>query len=289
MAKKRVGGTASGAAMCRLIEQYQPEEARLFHDPLVKDLLAAPIRTLLKSARLRTYMIKAFLPGIYGAQVCRTRYIDEAVERALAQGIGQVMILGAGLDTRAYRLAGMDRAKKVFEVDLPSVQEAKKKRLRQRFGRLPERVTFVPIDFDQESLETVFAGTAFDPSSPVVCVWEGVTQYLTVEAVCRTLVFLGAAAPGSMLLFSYVLQSVVERRSDLPGAQQLVDGMAKRGAPWLFGLEPAGVAAFLQPFHLRLEADVGNAEYQARYLKPLSRSLIVSEVERVAQATVPGF
>src|SRR5579871_5602119 len=105
MAKKRVGGTASGAAMCRLIEQYQPENIRLFDDPLVKDLLSAPIRTLLKSASLRTYMIRAFLPGIYGAQVCRTRVIDEAVERAIEQGIGQVVILGAGLDTRAYRLA----------------------------------------------------------------------------------------------------------------------------------------------------------------------------------------
>lgn len=285
MAKKRVGGTASGAAMCRLIEQYQPEEMRLFDDTLVKDLLAAPIRALLKSARLRNYMMKAFLSGIYGAQVCRTRFIDEAIERALAQGIGQVVILGAGLDTRAYRLAGMDRAQ-AFEVDLPSVQEAKKRRLQQHFGRLPEGVTFVPIDFDTQSLEAAFAETRFDSSSPAVFAWEGVTQYLAEEAVCRTLAFVGTSAPGSILVFTYVLQSVVERHSDLPGARQLVDGMAKRGAPWLFGLEPAGVAAFLQPFHLRLDEDVGNAEYQARYLKPLGRSLAVSEVERVAQATV---
>lgn len=271
--------------MCRLIEQYQPEGTRLFDDALVKDLLATPIRTLLKSARLRRYMIKAFLPGIYGAQVCRTRAIDDAVEHALAQGIGQVVILGAGLDTRAYRLAGMDRAQ-VFEVDLPSVQEAKKNRLKQHSGRLPEHVTFVPIDFDTQRLEDALAGTSFDISRPAVFVWEGVTQYLTEGAVSRTLAFVGAAAPGSMLLFTYVLRSVVERSSDLPGARKLVDGMAKRGATWLFGLEHAEVAAFLQPFHLRLEDDMGNADYQARYLQPLGHNLEVSEVERVAQATV---
>lgn len=285
MAKKQVGNTASGAAACRLIEQYQPENIRLFNDPLVKDLLPALARMLMKSASLRTFMIKAFLPGIYGAQICRTRYIDEAVQTAIAQGIEQVVILGAGLDTRAYRLPGMNHVQ-VYEVDLPAVQEAKKQRLQRHFGSLPRHVTFVPIDFDTESLEAALARTAFAHSSPAVFVWEGVTQYLTEDTVRKTLAYVGASAAGSVLVFTYVLRSVVERRSDLPGAAKIMDTMAKRGSPWLFGLEPADVADFLQPFHLRLIEDVGNADYQARYLKPLGRSLEVSEMERVAQATM---
>ena len=180
MANQRVGNTALGAATCRLIEQFQPEDTRLFHDPVVKDLVGTPIRVLMQLEPLRNYTIKqtdAIMPGIYGAQICRTRFIDEAVEQALAQGIGQVVILGAGLDTRPYRLAGMKRVQ-VFEVDLPAVQEVKKKRLHKHVGQLPETVKFVPIDFDNESLEAVFAGTAFDPSTPSLFVWEGVTQYL---------------------------------------------------------------------------------------------------------------
>jgi O-methyltransferase involved in polyketide biosynthesis len=82
------------------------------------------------------------------------------------------------------------------------------------------------------------------------------------------------------------LQSIIERRSDLPGAAKLMDVVAKRGAPWLFGLEPSGVPSFLKPFHLRLIADVGNAEYQASYLKPLGRNLVVFEGERSVQTTV---
>ena len=289
MANQRVGNTALGAAICRLIEQYQPEKIRLFDDPVVKDLIATPFRVLMQFASMRNFTVTqtdAITPGIYGAQVCRTRYIDDAVQSALAQGIGQVVILGAGLDTRPYRLAGIEHAN-VFEVDLPSVQEGKKKKLLKRFGRLPENVTFIPIDFDTQSLETVFAGTNFDLSKPAVFVWEGVTQYLSEDAVRRTLTFVGTSAPGSILVFTYVLKSVIERHSDIAGADTMMNRVAKEGAPWLFGLEPSHVPSFLQPFHLHLTADVGNADYQVSYLKPIGRDLVVSEVERIAQVAVP--
>src|SRR5215472_18935952 len=133
MAKQRVGNTALGAAICRLIEQYQPKETRLFNDPLVKDLVGAPIRVLMQFASMRNLTMQqmdAITQGIYGVQISRTRFIDDAVQDALSRGIGQVVILGAGLDTRPYRLAGMERVK-VFEVDLPSVQEDKKKKLKK--------------------------------------------------------------------------------------------------------------------------------------------------------------
>ncbi len=285
MATQRVSNTAIGAATCRLIEQYQPEDIRLFHDPLVKELVGTPIRVLMRLASMRKLAIQqmdAITPGIYGVQIARTRFIDDAVQDALAQGIEQVVILGAGLDTRAYRLAGMEHAR-VFEVDLPSVQEAKKKRLRSHFGRLPEQVTFLPIDFETQSLEAVFSGTSF---SPAIFVWEGVTQYLAEEAVRRTLAFVGQSAPGSILVFTYVLQSLIQRRLAIPGAEKMMDMVARRGAPWLFGLEPENVAAYLAPFHLHLSADVGHAEHQARYFKPVRRTLVVSEIERIAQASV---
>jgi methyltransferase (TIGR00027 family) len=290
MAKQGVGNTALGAAVCRLIEQSQPERAQLFNDPTVKDLVGTPIRVLMQFACMRNFTIKrtdAILPGTYGAQICRTRFIDDAVQDALSQGIKQLAILGAGFDTRPYRLAGMEHVR-VFEVDLPSVQEDKKKRLQKHFGRLPEHVTFVPIDFSTQSLEAVLTKTAFDPSTPAAFVWEGVTQYLSEEAVRQTLAFVGKSAPGSILIFTYVLKSVIERRSDIPGADNMMDYVAKNNIPWIFGLEPSHVPSFLKPFHMNPTADVGNADYQARYLKPLGRALVVTEAERIVQATVTG-
>jgi methyltransferase (TIGR00027 family) len=288
MANQKVSNTALGAATCRLIEQYQPEETRLFNDTLVKDLVGTLIRALMRLSSMRNLAMQqmdAITPGIYGVQIARSRFIDEAVRDALAQGIAQVVILGAGLDTRAYRLDGMERAR-VFEVDLPVVQEGKKKRLQKHFGRLPEQITFLPIDFDTQSLEDAFNGTSFDPDRPAIFVWEGVTQYLSEEAVRRTLAFVGSLTSGSMLVFTYVLQSVIERQADIPGIEKMMEAMVKRGSPWLFGLEPSNVAAYLEPFHLHLTADVGSAEHQACYFKPLGRNLVVSEIERIAQATV---
>lgn len=140
MAKQRVGNTALGAAICRLIEQFQPEDIRLFRDPVVKDLIGTPIRALMQSSGMRAYTAKqtdAIMPGIYGVQVCRTRVIDEAVE----QGIRQVVILGAGLDTLPYRLAGIEHTR-VFEVDLPFVQESQKKRLHKHSRTIHLRPVF---------------------------------------------------------------------------------------------------------------------------------------------------
>jgi len=288
MAQERAGNTALGAAICRLIEQYQPEKKRLFNDQVVKYLLSTPIRMLMQSASMRKYTIKqtdAVMQGIYGAQICRTRFIDDAVLSALSQGIEQLMILGAGFDARPYRLAGASSVK-VFEIDLPSVQETKKKRLQKHFGRLPEYVTFIPIAFDAQTLESALTVTAFDLSRPVVYIWEGVTQYLSEEAVRQTITFIGTSAPGSMLLFTYVLKSIIEHRSGIPGADKLLDTVAKQNAPWRFGLEPSEVAEFLKPFHLNLIEDVGNADYQTRYLKPLGRNLVVTEAERIARADV---
>jgi methyltransferase (TIGR00027 family) len=287
MAKQTVGRTALGAAICRLIEQYQPEGNRLFNDQVVKELVGNPIRVLMRFASIRKFTVKqtdAVTQGLYGAQICRTRYIDDAVQAALSQGIEQFVILGAGLDTRPYRLPGLDN-RKVFEVDLASVQEDKKKKIAKHIGGSPQHVTFVPIDFDTQSLETVLAETTFDASKPAMFIWEGVTQYITEEAVRRTLAFVGTSARGSIIVFTYVLKSIIERQSDIPGADHMMDVIAK-SAPWLFGLEPANVASFLNPFHLVLQAVVGNACYQENYLKPIKRNLVVSEVERVVLANV---
>ncbi len=289
MAKQTVSRTALGAAICRLIEQYQPESTRLFNDPVVKDMIGTPLRIAMQIPAMRRLTVQqtdSYTPGIFGGQICRTRYLDEVVQSAFADGIGQLVILGAGLDTRPYRLAGMNHVK-AFEVDLPWVQAEKKKRVQQHLGRLPENVTFIPTDFDSQTLDAVFAGTAFDATRPVVFIWEGVTQYITAQAVQSTLAFIGKSAPGSVVAFTYVLKSVIERRSTIPGADKMLDLVAK-SAPWVFGLDPLDVEPFIKPFHLTLKADIGSAEYQAKYLKPIGRTLVVSEIERIAHAAVGG-
>ncbi len=287
MANPTISRTALGTAICRLIEQYQPKQTRLFDDPVAKALVGAPIHAMMQFSALRNYTVKqtdAVARGIFGVQICRTRYVDDALQAALAQGIRQVVTLGERLDTRPYRLPGM-QAVRVFEFDLPAIQNNKKKKLKKFLGKIPENVTFVPIDFDTQLSEAAIAGTAFDPASQAVFIWEGVTQYIAEQAVQRTLAFIRKSAPGSLLVFTYVLKSLLERRSGIPDADHMLDTVAKT-ALWIFGLEPASLSAFLQPFHLNLVEDVGAADYQEKYLRPLGRTLDIFSGERIAQARV---
>jgi methyltransferase (TIGR00027 family) len=150
---------------------------------------------------------------------------------------------------------------------------------------LPEHVTFIPIDFDTQTLETVFTGTAFDPSMPAIFIWEGVTQYISEEAVRQTLAFVGKSAPGSIIVFTYVLKSIIERHSDIPGANHMMDVVARQ-SPWVFGLEPSGIQDFLKPYGLTVIAEVGNSDYQEKYLKPVERNLVVFEGERIIHAAI---
>ena len=288
MAKPSVNRTALGAAACRLMEQYEPEETRLFTDPLIKSMFSKSYVFFFQFASMRRATVKLMdnmAEGIYGSQVCRTVYINDVVQAALAQNIDQVVILGAGLDTRGFSLPGVTQAR-VFEVDLPAGQKVKKSRVQKHFGRLPENVTFVPVDFDLQSLDKAFAGSGYDPARPTVFVWEAVTQYITEDAVRNTLAFVGKSAPGSVLVFTYILLDIIEQR--FPGSEKLMK-MVAQDSPWIFGLDPAAVPDFLKPYNLTLIEDVGNAYYQEKYLKPRGRKLVVSEGERVARAVVSSF
>jgi methyltransferase, putative, TIGR00027 family len=288
MANKKNGQTAFNVAAGRLIEQYQSKEIRLFTDPVIKNFFNWPIRFLMKFKIIRDWIIRFSdnkTKGIFGSQICRTKYIDDSLQAAIKNGIGQVVILGAGLDTRPYRLPGRDQIK-FFEVDMPSVQEYKKKKVENYLGSLPGNVVFIPIDFNIQTLDEVFTGKGLDFSKPVVYIWEGVTPYITEEAVSNTLRFISRNSPGSIVVFTYILKSVVEKNSDIEGANDLVKYLEKYGITWHFGLDPLQVEDFLQQFNLNLVEDIGTSYYQEKYLKPLGRRLEVSEIERIAYAMV---
>ena len=288
MSKSGVGSTAGGAAFCRAAEQYLPEQQRLFNDPIEYELLGGLYQWMLRSPRMRQYVIdqtEAATRGLYGEQICRTRYIDEAVSAALSVGIRQGGMLGAGLDTRAYRLPGMQQAK-VFEVDMPRVQKSKRAQVVKFLGKAPENVTFVPIDFDEQDLGEVMSGSGFDRSQPAVFVWEAVTQYLTSEGVAQTLKFVGSCAKGSRLVFTYVPRWIIEHPERDPEAMALMKLSKMKMAPFIFGLEPAEIPQYLKAFNVRVVEDVNNAYYQEHYLRPIGRVMDVTSGERICLAEV---
>ncbi|MFN8195644.1 MAG: class I SAM-dependent methyltransferase [Nocardioidaceae bacterium] len=275
--------SASGTAFCRLVEQTQPRALRQFEDPVVARLLDPVLAAMAQSGPVREELLGRFGAGTYGCQVMRTRYIDDVVRMQARSGVDQLVILGAGLDTRAYRLAELGGTD-VFEVDLPEIQRRKQKALR-RVAPTARRVVFVPADLARESLAATLEAAGLDRARPAMFVWEGVTPYLTEAAVRATLAYLGGAAAGSAVVLTYVLRGVVDgtRGQEWSAAVRQALGPAE---PWVFGLEPAEVPGLLAESGLRLVEDVGDADFQERYLRPIGRQLVVSPGERLALAVV---
>ena len=291
MEKDKPDQTAIGAAAVRMMELYYPEEIRLFEDPFARDLVNQPwkfIMSLTRFKRIREWMIKMKdkqVLGVFGVKFCGTRYVDDVLQSAIEKGIENVVILGAGLDARPYRIPGISKTN-VFEVDLPSTQNYKKKRLKKILGSLPPHVTFVPIDFNNQTLDQALGPKRLDLSKPTFFIWEAVTQYITAEAVDSTLKYISKACPGSMVVFTYILKSVVDGASNIKGVDAMLKAFKRAKVSWLFGLEPSTVKEFLRQYNLSLIEDVGASYYQKKYLKPIGRKLNVSEIERTAFAKV---
>jgi methyltransferase (TIGR00027 family) len=184
-------------------------------------------------------------PGAYLWNISRTKYYDQVLLGELAAGARQLVILGAGFDTRAYRFEHELGGVRVFEVDHPGTSSWKRERLRQVFGKLPPHVRYVATDFDAEPLGDVLARAGFDPGARTFFLWEGVSMYLTAAAVDRTLALASSAPPGSGIAFDYADARGLRDPARFFGASAEIRYVEKRGEPFRFGLEPSEIERFL--------------------------------------------
>ena len=289
MARDAVQGTAIGPMVISAVDQYEPEDRRVVDDPLAASMVAPSVRAAVAGCRVpavRRAMINASersVPGAWGSLLCRKRYADDQVDDALRNGIRQVVLLGAGFDTRSVRLVAA-RGATAYELDLPGNITAKRKRLVKIFGRVPDRVQLISVDLERDDPVAALARAGFDPSVPAMFVWEAVTQYLTPAAVRSVLTSLAGTARDSRLIFTYVLRDLIDG-SDLHGADRLYQRFVIKDQSWRFGLDPAEPGPLLGPNGWAVIEDVGPAEYTQRYLQPTGRELTVMAIERFVRAT----
>jgi methyltransferase (TIGR00027 family) len=280
--------TAYGPMSIVAVEQYYPEGQRLVQDELALQFLPLGLKSLAKLTRwpparaLMFNISEKRARGVWGGVLCRKRYIDEKVLEALSAGINAIVILGAGLDTRAYRLALLAGIL-VFEVDLPENIEYKRAKLQQLYGRVPTYVTLVPVDFDGQELESALASQGYMTEQRSFFVWEAVTQYLTERSVRKTFSFLAKAKAGSRMVFTYIRQDFIDGTA-IHGLEALYQGFRVKEQFWHFGLVPEQVPAFLQEYSWKELEQAGSQEYTTRYVKPSGRALPVTEIERAVYA-----
>jgi methyltransferase (TIGR00027 family) len=214
--------------------------------------------------------------GTVRVMCVRTRFMDEALERAVVGGATQVVILGAGFDTRAYRCRRLLSHVTVFEVDRPAMQALKTQRVNEVLGAPPVNLTYVAADFQHEDLLHVLMRHGYDSAQRTFFILEGVTMYLAEEAVRGTLRFVAAHPPGSGIVFDFVYRAMVEivTRIDVANLSEAEKVRVERSLrlrrdePWVFGVPVGGEREFLREFGLELREalTIGEEESVRRYL-----------------------
>ncbi|MBI1816231.1 MAG: SAM-dependent methyltransferase [Deltaproteobacteria bacterium] len=287
----RASRTAEQNALFRAIESALPVRRRLFEDRFARTFLTWPLTLVARLAAipgLREFVpryIDNRWPGVRSSVVARTRLIDDAIAASIREHMEQLVILGAGFDSRAYRLRCL-RDTTVFEVDHPDTQATKRKALERVLFIAPTHVRFVAIDFNQRDLASVMAAACYRESVRTFFLWEGVTNYLTEAAVDTTLRWCSRASPGSLLLFTYVHRDVLTRPSAFDGTKNLFASLERAGEKLTFGIDPSQLPEFLAERGLSLESDLGAAEYRQRYFGDAARKMHGHEFYRVALARV---
>jgi len=279
--------TGMGVAYVRATGNLYPKEKRLFEDTYSEKLLSPLYKFFIflqHSPRINDAIVKLKDLGWF---FCRFRYIDDVLKDSIARkGLESVVNLGAGYDCRAYYIPGIERVR-YFEVDYPSAIETKKAKMKKILGKLPDHVIYVPVDFEKQSLDTELKKAGYDLTSKTLFISEGVTQYISKEANDSILEYVAQAAPGSEIVFTYILKSFIEGK-DLKGATEksMYKWLVKGFKLFKYGLDPAEMRDYLSEYHLSLIEDIGSREMKERYMKKVSLGLDVFEIERIALAKV---
>jgi methyltransferase (TIGR00027 family) len=282
--------TAAYMALFRAVESARPAKGRLFTDPLAAALLPTSLRLVAEVARLPVIgrVVPAVLdlgwPRTRSSGVVRTRLIDTMVQESLGNGATQLVLLGAGYDSRAYRLPLADDVT-VFEVDHPSTQRAKRTRL-DASGTSVDHVRFVGADFEVDNVAGRLAGAGFDEHARSTVVWEGVISYLRESAVDDNFELLsGICSPASRLIFTYVDGRALDGSIDFEETRRWKSWVRLNGEPFVFGFHPDRLESYLGQRGFILDSDRSTAEVARRYRAELGRVEQGSDLYRIAEAT----
>lgn len=238
-------------------------------DYLAARLVPGYVRSLLQ-ARAGRAVFRRFLArrGMYEYVIARTKYIDAAFKQALAERFDQVVLFGAGFDTRAWRFQSDPGTTKVYELDAPITQRAKAGRLRQCGFSVPNNAIFVAIDFDNEILSAKLMEAGFRNHERSLFILEGVLMYLQPESADSTLRTIGAiAGTRSRLVFDYVKSSVLRGENTQYGKSGVTQAVAQVNEQWHFGIEPSQVESFLSTYGFILMDHVDSLNLEKRYFQ----------------------
>ncbi|MFT7578466.1 MAG: methyltransferase (TIGR00027 family) [Myxococcota bacterium] len=268
------GASLTAEIVCyfRAMEQRKPADLRVVDDPFAERFLRKGLRWWLQSALSLPWgvhrTVDPWAPGSIGDYVVgRHRFMDDRLLAALEGDAAQVVVLGAGYDSRGLRFSEMLGERPLFELDFPATQHRKMQRLASDVagGALGARIHYLPVDFEKDAFDDVLRGSSFEPGRRTFFVWEGVTMYLQPETVRDTLRRLHAlSGPGSELVADLWHRPGGMRPTSviMRGGGRLLSAI---GEPLGLSLPPAETAAFLAETGWALDEQILANDLQVGY------------------------
>jgi methyltransferase (TIGR00027 family) len=262
--------TAEYMAFFRALETARPKDRSVFRDPYARLFLSPTLKLLvtLSSVPIGKSLIPRLVqreaPGAFSSGVARTRLIDDLLEGTVRAGAKQVILLGAGFDTRALRLDFLkDTA--VIEIDHPDTSRVKQDILKSTMARLPGNVSYCQADFNRQSLDDIGAASNIDFGTAATIIWEGVTNYLSADAVDATFKWTGKFSRVDVI-FTYIDKKVLHHPEVFAGTSNVQRYLRDAEEQWTFGFSPPELPGYLAAHGLSLIENVTAREYCAKYL-----------------------
>jgi methyltransferase (TIGR00027 family) len=277
--------TAEGIALIRALESIKPADQRICFDPLARYFVSGWM-FLLASFFLKIGYAEKRGPGTREFLIARTRYIDDYLRSSLMSGLQQLVILGAGYDSRPYRFEEL-RQKRVFEVDHPATQRRKVAKLAKMPNICSNKVTYLAIDFDKEKLDVCLYGNGFNKNLKTLFIWEGVTYYITSESVDKTLDFISKnTACGSSVVFDYAYSSAIDGTLKRGEVSSMRRSSKFTGEKMIFGIEEGTIEEFLKRRGFGQIENVSGDMLKRMYFTGVNETRIIAPVYAIAHATV---
>lgn len=271
-------------AVARAVQREEPPPW-VIDDHLALPLAGPDGRALLD--RLRAEVPRPHLLAFSRWMCVRARFSEDIAEQAAAAGTGQYVILGAGLDSFAYRRGDLLRRLRVFEVDHPASQAWKRRRLAELGIQPPAGLVFAPVDFERQTLQDGLARAGFNPGQLAVVSWVGVTMYLTLDAIHATLATLAGCRRGSRVVLTYNQPPDALTGSTAQIAATFAAIAADMGEPFLSRFLPTEIAELLQQHGFGQITDFGPDQARAAYF-PGQAGVEIAGAQRLIAATAGG-
>jgi len=266
-ADEKASHTAGYTCFSRACATREADERFRGPDHMAQIFLPAFAKIILNVPVLRkAFMGKIAPAGIYEYVIARTKVFDEFFLEALEKKVPQIVILGAGMDTRALRFSSRNQGTKIIELDIAKTQHPKIEILNRKGVTIPKELVFASIDFNRQSISEVLTGAGYQKGQPSYFLWEGVSMYLNSDAVDRTLAFIQESSQkGSRVVFDYIFASVLRRENIFYGENEIFETVSRAGEGWTFGIEAGSIEKYLTKRGFQLEAHYTPAELEGKY------------------------